>query len=439
MQTHNLDLNVPDDAELLMLMAYVDGELPPGDEPRLFERLARSETLRGEMHALLDLNTAFQGLESTPPQESKSRLFAAAGLPLIPFALNAVRASLISAVAAALLTAGFMFLYWSSSSHKPQVIESAASIAATGHKSAIKPLSLKSASAAAEPQVERELDTVNSQAQRQSTLNFDANAGKASHGTNAVASAPDTRRAAIHNAFGLAKSGDIDKTTAPAHIQEGLMRNRPDVAIFHSAMLDQDMLNVLNAAKKTHNSRNSLGWLKTNSTRFGSATDADAPANSFFVELRSFRAQSFPNLNISPLVDPPLNNVAAALYYRLDESQSLGIQLGQEHLLQRFEEALGLGLVRTEQNFLALWYGASYDCMFDELDVAGSPRPYVNGTAALNRTGPMARVTGGLQWQISNGLGLRSAAEVSTAVYRHAGRWFSSEKFGFSFGLTMGF
>lgn len=156
---------------------------------------------------------------------------------------------------------------------------------------------------------------------------------------------------------------------------------------------------------------------------------------SFSLSLRGFSGRSFPAIDLEPLAEPPINNIAAGLLYRLDDHHALGIELGQENLLQRYDGVRNGTGITIEQNYLALWGGVSYRYT---LNPSQALQPFGGIVLGGTQTGPMGRLTLGVAYQLGS-VSLTAGVEGMLHAFRYQNRWFSTQKINATYGVSFYF
>lgn len=171
------------------------------------------------------------------------------------------------------------------------------------------------------------------------------------------------------------------------------------------------------------------------------AADDDAPGTDgmFTVTYRNVvmrNARPAP-AQVIPTALPLLRDKAVGGYVRLGDRDQIGIELGQEDYYQRYDETLANGdIIRHEQDPILLWGGVAYRRTFGE--TAGIA-PYAQALIGATRNGPAGRFSLGASFTIVPSLQAFASAEISALAYRFNGAWFTSPKYGFSYGASFEF
>lgn len=161
----------------------------------------------------------------------------------------------------------------------------------------------------------------------------------------------------------------------------------------------------------------------------------------FSFEVRGFMQQSFPNFSLPGLIDPPINNVAAMLQWNLSDTWALGIEAGQETILQEFEIVDGQNTTIIRQNHLGLWGGINAQYILYTPDEASffSISPLLRGTLGATRMGPMLRLGAGALIRVNERADIAFGGESATFAYRQNADWHSTSKLGLTVGLQIHF
>ncbi len=156
-------------------------------------------------------------------------------------------------------------------------------------------------------------------------------------------------------------------------------------------------------------------------------------------EIRTFMARSFPNVDLPGLISPPVNNLSLSYSRQLGDAHGIGIELGQETLLQRYTNTTTTSTEYISQNFLALWLAVHYQYTFISLQEELGVEPFAQVTTGWSLLGPMGRVALGCRKYFSGAFGLTLALEGSSFAYKQNSSYFSTQKVGLSAGLIFGF
>ncbi|MBS1914456.1 MAG: hypothetical protein JST22_20875 [Bacteroidetes bacterium] len=132
-----------------------------------------------------------------------------------------------------------------------------------------------------------------------------------------------------------------------------------------------------------------------------------------------------------------LRNRGVGIYYKLDDPQWVGAEVGAEEFYLRYRSRLPNGdLVQHEENPLLIWGGASFKQL---LRVGPGLEPYVQATLGGTRIGPLGRATVGTYFTIVPELRLFAGLEAGMLAYRFDGAWYTAPKYGVNYGLSLRF
>ncbi len=154
------------------------------------------------------------------------------------------------------------------------------------------------------------------------------------------------------------------------------------------------------------------------------------------MQIRTAQAKSYPDVDVAPLSEPIINNFGLALLYDLDSKQAIGIEIGQENFLQKFEGNENGIPVTWNQNYLAFWSGVTYQFRFKDLFVLD---PYVKVLAGGTKIGPIAKLTAGLRYDLSEKFATFVGCENTGLLYSFQGKYFTSYKLGITGGISLKF
>lgn len=166
------------------------------------------------------------------------------------------------------------------------------------------------------------------------------------------------------------------------------------------------------------------------------APGADAMLTATYRNVVMRNMQSAP-MQVVPTALPILRDKAVGLFARLGDRDRIGIEFGQEDFYQRYDETLENGdIIRHEQDPILLWGGVAYRRTLLE---AGGFAPYAQALIGATRSGPAGRLSLGTAFTLAPGLQAFASAEVGGLAYRFNGAWFTSPKYGFSYGASFEF
>ncbi len=173
--------------------------------------------------------------------------------------------------------------------------------------------------------------------------------------------------------------------------------------------------------------------------------DFDKPVYPKFVDylslqIRGFATRSIPELNVPPLDNPVMNNMAIALFYKFDKNMQVGIEVGQENFMQEYYQYEMGNLKRDiKQNYTAFWTGVSFQYNIAEYGYNQKLYPFTRAFLGGTNVGPLLRGMIGLQFDYENSFSLFTGIESTALFYRYSGNTFSTYKLGLTFGGSVNF
>lgn len=127
---------------------------------------------------------------------------------------------------------------------------------------------------------------------------------------------------------------------------------------------------------------------------------------------------------------------ALAIYYRIDENQSFGIEVGNERYPQIFELA---NTGKYYQNPNIFWVGLGYKFELPQLNIADLLYPYAQFEACYTTIGPIVRPQIGLVFKPIHDFSVFAGYEAAVLFYNVSGTILNSGKYGFIYGLSFHF
>lgn len=168
--------------------------------------------------------------------------------------------------------------------------------------------------------------------------------------------------------------------------------------------------------------------------------DADYDPSRLSLQLRGFTARSIPEFNLAPLDAPVLNNIGIGLFYKFDKHFSVGLEVGQESVLQKYDGLDREGIpTQWQQNYIAFWTGIAGQYNFNPMTNLPEIQPFTRIFIGGTKVGPMGRAILGLKYNYRNTLDIFSGVETSVLFYRFQGNTFTTQKIGLTFGGSVHF
>lgn len=159
----------------------------------------------------------------------------------------------------------------------------------------------------------------------------------------------------------------------------------------------------------------------------------------FALQVRGFNGTSLPKESIESNATPMFDNGSMGLYYIISANHRVGLEVGQESFSQSFHGEVNGHPAHYEQNPHTIWYGASYRYQMDRIDFLLGIAPTAQITLGGSGLGGVAREFIGVDIAPLEGISLLAGIDAGTLLYRSGGRWFSTQKLGFTYGATVRF
>lgn len=156
---------------------------------------------------------------------------------------------------------------------------------------------------------------------------------------------------------------------------------------------------------------------------------------------RGINSLAYPMVNV-PSNSGGLSNIALGMYFRTPyDFLSIGPEFGNEPFSQRFIHSENGKRYIYEQLPSVWWAGAGFMAsMSNKIDGLFGAVPFGKLFLGATELGPMGKLSAGLQWKSDSwGLGAFLGVEGSMMAYQNQSRWYSSEKLGITYGLTIQF
>ncbi len=395
------------------LYAFMDGELDPVFEKQLFSELTINEDLRSEMKDLLSMREAVRRDVVVPSLFVKDRLLTTVGL----------------AGTSAAITTGMWptvrnaFSGWAAPVLGVLVGVGATALALISYQP-INDYHTSAQSLAAQtdiPNLTLVLPRENS------APIFSANhlSKSSKHYSNlrsaSVASLSSENGRLSTKENDLSENNDINS-------QEIIESDRSAIASNVNVISDQVSVADNSAQPKTS---------KIHAERDNAAINADDSWQGVSIRARGLFNRSFPVSNINAESNSWINNAAFGALFKFNSCFAAGVEIGMERFAQVFGSAEGASEVWYEQNPQMLWAGALVQYKLLQLDRNMDVHLYGETFAgAAGTLGFLGRQTVGLNVTPTPALTISAGAEAAILPYNFKGNWFSTEKFGFTLGLS---
>ena len=133
-----------------------------------------------------------------------------------------------------------------------------------------------------------------------------------------------------------------------------------------------------------------------------------------------------------------LPNTAFSLTMPLSEQHRLGVEMGTESFSQTFVGTDGDHQAEWSQTPVLFWLGATYQFTPTELRILPGLSPFAQATiGAAFSQGPIGRATIGLAYQPIGPVRITLGLDGSALFYTFQSSWFTSTKWGLSYGLSI--
>jgi len=143
--------------------------------------------------------------------------------------------------------------------------------------------------------------------------------------------------------------------------------------------------------------------------------------------------------NLPSAQEPLFINQGIALIYKLDDNNSFGIEIGQEHFLQQFVRKIGEQDYIYTQNPVLFWYGGFYKLSMPSIGYKNIIIPYAQVFAGGTTAGVIGRGQLGIQYNYDNFLKFYVAGEFSSLFYNVQNKINRTDKFGITYGLSLSY
>ncbi|MGA1306724.1 MAG: hypothetical protein ACO30M_02360, partial [Candidatus Kapaibacteriota bacterium] len=143
---------------------------------------------------------------------------------------------------------------------------------------------------------------------------------------------------------------------------------------------------------------------------------------------------SFVDQTVTPVNDPFINSISLGLQYDVSEQDAVYLEVGQESIAQRYTGTENNFTVQYDQTYVAPWAMIGWQHRFVGNQ---SLRPLIRVGAGGMSTGPMARMTLGMEYDISKSITLIGGIEAMSTLYSYQGQWFSTQKAGITYGTRI--
>ena len=389
------------------LVAFVDGELDPNQTGNLFYELAQNSELQDEMRQLLKMKSFFSNSHEIPPDNLKSKILTAAGLAAAPTALASLGNStnlLSGGLLGILKTKGFLVF--------ASTLAGIASTVLYMNFVGIGP-------------VNKPAGTVSSKA----FMNMFSAEPDYSMYYAGNHPAVQTERKVLNSKIPRIINTEANVSPSALEIVPEEESKSPDIILFTSNGRDDNI-------SQFHYEKN-INMAYANPVKQYNKIKQVTDSKSFSLQLRHFYARSIPEVDVPALSNPVINNVGFSLMYRLDPTNSFGIECGQENIHQIFDESDKDHTINYQQNYLAFWGGGVYQYSGGSLDNLSDVKPYIRLLIGGTSIGPIGKLGLGLNYLYMDKLIFNFGLEGTLLYYQFQGRSYTTEKVGITYGIAV--
>jgi anti-sigma factor RsiW len=142
--------------------------------------------------------------------------------------------------------------------------------------------------------------------------------------------------------------------------------------------------------------------------------------------------QLFPGRSTATDRDMAFNNLGLGVRYALSEDVTIGAEVGQETFPVFVRTSTGDFAPRAT----LIWAAAVGRYSAPALPIVDNVRPFIQAGVGASPQGPVGRGTIGLSMMLANGLSMQAGLEATALAYQLDGAWSTTEKLGFTYGLT---
>lgn len=382
------------------LNAFIDGELDAAESGTLFYEMASNPELQDEMKELLLIKNSFKNKMVTPPPALKNKVFAGLGMANSKNNAGKVAAGILFlsflkrhylsiVLGLALVFVGYFAF---SPDDENQITNKNAIPISNSYDSTPSESDISNTSSNSEQNIAVSnvipAKTTKKSAAKQSTK-------------NAEAITEQIQNIAVAND----ESSDVYKINSSNFANNGLQ--------FTTKRQKYDLMNWIYSEKVA----NILG--------------------NFSIQFRVADGTSYPSPNI-PTNTGIINDFAVSVLYSFNKNSSIGVEFGRENFLMEFEGYEGDLLYRYPQSFNALNWGAFYQYQFNQFSIAESLIPYSRIFVGGTNVGPLARLSLGANYLLTENVSINASADYGILVYSHLGNYFNTQKLSWSIGLSLG-
>jgi len=157
--------------------------------------------------------------------------------------------------------------------------------------------------------------------------------------------------------------------------------------------------------------------------------DDEPPLVEFSV--RGLVSSSLQTSSLAVPSQPFYSNMGVGVFYRMGESDKIGIEAGYDRWTQTFEGKEGDTSVKFEQIYNAPWVGIAYRHSMNPVEWLSNASPYIQGGLGATAVGPVARIALGVEYPLFQRVTLSAGMEASGLAYQYQSAIFASQRIAF--------
>ena len=224
--------------------------------------------------------------------------------------------------------------------------------------------------------------------------------------------------------------------------ESNIQNNANDEKIKPNNLLNYD-INYRNSAEKYPMNKMAESYSNSFQSLTGPKYDmyfSPIGKKSFSIALRGLVARNIPDNYSSPQVQGGLYNFAIGVYSNLSNNDKIkfGLEFGKEPFNQKFSKKDAQNADQNyEQNPVIFWGAVSMQFNLGSFDFAPRLNSFSRFMLGATELGPIAKALAGFDYKLSDtGINLMMGLEGSVLPYQNKSAWYSSQKLGFTFGIS---
>jgi hypothetical protein len=184
-----------------------------------------------------------------------------------------------------------------------------------------------------------------------------------------------------------------------------------------------------------------LEYIPSNTIYSPLSTNMGTNNKEYYLRFGGISGITYPSVNVDSPAE--LSNLIFGLYFLTPyEDTYIGVEGGREPFSQQFYNVDPDGhKYLYEQRPNIWWGGAGMVAEFgDKINALFGARPYAKLFLGASELGPLGKISTGFNWKSSAwGLGAFLGVEGSMLGYQNQGAWYTSQKLGLTYGMSIQF